>query len=99
MRVITCTCRPADGFHQEQCDISVQMRIERIEAGKPKVAPDPTKRAQVEWVDPFTYERRSCGWFRHNWDEGDGTCGTGCETGTVRYTCRTCGKTKDRGGA
>jgi hypothetical protein len=37
-----------------------------------------------------------CGWFRHDWDEGDDTCGTGCCTSTTRYTCRTCGKVKDR---
>jgi hypothetical protein len=38
----------------------------------------------------------SCGWLRHDWDEGDDTMGTGCHTSTTRYTCRVCGKIRDR---
>lgn len=75
------------------------MRRERIEAGKAKTAPDPTKRAQVAWQDWGDDDNvRSCGIFRHDWDQGHDPGGACC-TATIRYTCRTCGKTKDRGGA
>lgn len=51
------------------------------------------------WTPRFTYERPSCGWFRHDWDAGDSTHGGGCEHYSLLYTCRRCGKTKTRGGA
>lgn len=58
--------------------------------------PPPTCLANEPWTNPWTEERPSCGWFRHDWDDGDDTLGGACCTSTTRYTCRKCGKTKDR---
>lgn len=47
-------------------------------------------------------ETASCGWLRHDWDGGHDAAddfNPGCNSYTIRYTCRTCGKIKDRGGA
>jgi hypothetical protein len=45
------------------------------------------------------HNRPDCGLFNHDWDSGDSTCGTGCDTYSVMYTCLKCGKTKVKGGA
>lgn len=41
-----------------------------------------------------------CWPLTHEWDEGQDALGPdrGCDSYTVRYTCRKCGKIKDRGG-
>jgi hypothetical protein len=62
----------------------------------------PTTVAAGVWTDSWSEQRadgkpmHSCGWFRHNWDEGDDTNGTACCTSTTRYTCSRCGKVKHR---
>lgn len=49
------------------------------ECGNGHRLPLPPPTTSVEWTDPVTYERPSCGWFRHDWDAGDSTHGGGCE--------------------
>jgi hypothetical protein len=49
------------------------------------------------WVPLRRTVANPCGFMRHDWDDGHDPAG-GCDGYTVRYTCRTCGLQKDRGG-